>query len=174
MQQIVGFGSKVRKVRPLIADAAVYTMEQQAIPRGSLSWQLESSDGDVIGENLIHPAAATYSSQQAGMPTKQHYNHDLTSTAAIGKHMSVETALTLHRQEPANNVESSSSQFSEKVISTRSQEFEEAVVSKRTGVQVLLPVFIFSLVVSFLSWEDGTKAFIFGHQVLAGGIEQCF
>ncbi|KAG6547781.1 hypothetical protein Mapa_010594 [Marchantia paleacea] len=148
---IVGFGSKVRNVRPLIADAAVYTMEQQAIPRGALSWQLESCDGDVIGENLIHPAVATYSSQQPGMSTIQHFTHALISTARVDKHMSVETALTLHSQEPANNVESSSSYFSEKVASATPQEFEEAVVSKRTGVQVLLPVFIFSLVVSFLS-----------------------
>ncbi len=35
-----GFGSQVREVRPLIADAIVHTMGEQAIPRESLTWHL--------------------------------------------------------------------------------------------------------------------------------------
>jgi hypothetical protein len=38
--QVGGFGSQVREVRPLIADAAVHTMGEQAIPRESLTWHL--------------------------------------------------------------------------------------------------------------------------------------
>lgn len=40
--QVGGFGSKVREVRPLIANAAVHTMGEQAIPRESLTWHLGS------------------------------------------------------------------------------------------------------------------------------------
>lgn len=38
-----GFGYKVREVRPLIADAAVHAMGEQAIPRESLTWHLGST-----------------------------------------------------------------------------------------------------------------------------------
>lgn len=38
-----GFGYKVREVRPMIADAAVHAMGEQAIPRESLTWHLGST-----------------------------------------------------------------------------------------------------------------------------------
>ena len=43
MMQIGGFGYKVREVRPMIADAAVHAMGEQAIPRESLTWHLGST-----------------------------------------------------------------------------------------------------------------------------------
>lgn len=41
--QVGGFGYKVREVRPMIADAAVHAMGEQAIPRESLTWHLGST-----------------------------------------------------------------------------------------------------------------------------------
>lgn len=38
--QVGGFGARVREVRPLIADAAVHTIGEQAIPRECLTWHL--------------------------------------------------------------------------------------------------------------------------------------
>ncbi|KAJ7560083.1 hypothetical protein O6H91_04G112600 [Diphasiastrum complanatum] len=40
--EVGGFGSKIREVRPMIADAAVLAIGEQAIPRETLTWHLAS------------------------------------------------------------------------------------------------------------------------------------
>lgn len=64
--QVGGFGARVREVRPLIADAAVHTIGEQAIPRESLTWHL----GTVLRSEekkflaLKHTHAVTFSADQ--------------------------------------------------------------------------------------------------------------
>ncbi|KAL2623619.1 hypothetical protein R1flu_003824 [Riccia fluitans] len=136
----VGFGSKVRAVRPLIADAAVYTMEQQSMPRGTLRWHLGSGLGDKSCESLVHPA---YQAHTDAILSIRDCPPD---SAELGRQTLVGKASALPREEPSK---STTYVYSDQTVVASFRDSKD-MVPKKKGVQVLLTVFVFSLVVSLM------------------------